>query len=219
MAHFRGPDIPRDGLILALDAGSTRSNPNTGTTWHDLSGNGHDFSVPSGSNVGSLIQFSNNQSGGRTLANTNINEMTIDTWFYAPSGGTYTGCCDTLFGTYWFRTFIIGQAVYSMIGFMNGSGTYTSYQHPYTNVSYGEWHHTVTQRRGNEYNLWIDGNKYYSSTYGSGEFLYGLGGNWVFAENNRHSDLRIGAARVWNRGLSDAEVSQLYNNQKARFGR
>ena len=32
MAFFRGPNIVTDGLILALDAGSPRSYPGTGTS-------------------------------------------------------------------------------------------------------------------------------------------------------------------------------------------
>lgn len=217
MGQFRGPNITNDGLILALDASSTRSNPKSGTTWIDLSGTGNDFNVPNGSNTGSHIQFSNNNSGTGGLIGTNDNEMTVDTWFNAASGGVHTGCCDTLFGTYWFRTFIIGTAVYSMIGFKNAAGTYTTYQHPYINITYGTWNHVVTQRRGNEFNLWMNGNKYYSSIYRAGEYLYGLPGDWYFAQSSRHSDLKIGAARVWNRGLSDDEVQELYTNQKARF--
>ena len=38
MASFVGPNIVTDGLILALDAASTRSYPGSGTTWYDLSG-------------------------------------------------------------------------------------------------------------------------------------------------------------------------------------
>jgi hypothetical protein len=39
MGTYRGPNIVTDGLVLALDAGSTRSYPGSGTTWYDLSGN------------------------------------------------------------------------------------------------------------------------------------------------------------------------------------
>ena len=54
MGFFRGPNIVRDGLVLALDAASPRSYPGSGTTWKDLSGN---------DNNGTLINdptFSNN---------------------------------------------------------------------------------------------------------------------------------------------------------------
>tara|TARA_R110002050_G_scaffold135870_1_gene258924 strand:+ start:865 stop:1566 length:702 start_codon:yes stop_codon:yes gene_type:complete len=45
MGTFAGPDIVTDGLVLSLDAASTRSYPGTGTTWYDLSGNGNDHTI------------------------------------------------------------------------------------------------------------------------------------------------------------------------------
>tara|TARA_R100000231_G_scaffold94642_1_gene70998 strand:+ start:100 stop:714 length:615 start_codon:yes stop_codon:yes gene_type:complete len=45
MATKLGPNIVTDGLLLALDAGSLRSYPGSGTTWKDLSDNGFDFSM------------------------------------------------------------------------------------------------------------------------------------------------------------------------------
>tara|TARA_R110000851_G_C12877998_1_gene545695 strand:+ start:25 stop:738 length:714 start_codon:yes stop_codon:yes gene_type:complete len=42
---YTGPHIITDGLILALDAGSARSYPGSGTTWYDLSGNGNDVTI------------------------------------------------------------------------------------------------------------------------------------------------------------------------------
>jgi len=41
MACHGGPDIIEDNLVLCLDAGNTKSYPGSGTTWNDISGNGH----------------------------------------------------------------------------------------------------------------------------------------------------------------------------------
>jgi len=41
MGINRGPNIVKDGLVLALDAASKRSYPGSGTIWKDLSGNGN----------------------------------------------------------------------------------------------------------------------------------------------------------------------------------
>ena len=38
MGAFGGPDIITDGLVNALDAGSTRSYPGSGTLGYDLAG-------------------------------------------------------------------------------------------------------------------------------------------------------------------------------------
>jgi hypothetical protein len=45
MGFQRGPNIVRDGLILALDAASTRSYPGSGTSLYDLSGNKYTFTL------------------------------------------------------------------------------------------------------------------------------------------------------------------------------
>ena len=38
---YAGPDISESGLVLALDAGNSKSYPGAGTTWTDLSGRGN----------------------------------------------------------------------------------------------------------------------------------------------------------------------------------
>ena len=45
MGFSRGPKIVTDGLVLALDAGSKKSYPGSGTTWKDLSGNGYNATL------------------------------------------------------------------------------------------------------------------------------------------------------------------------------
>ena len=51
MGIIYNPKIVTDGLVLALDAGNTKSYSGSGTTWKDLSGNGYDFTL---SNSGSF---------------------------------------------------------------------------------------------------------------------------------------------------------------------
>ena len=42
------PHIVRDNLILYVDAGNVKSYSGSGTTWKDLSGNGHDGTLVNG---------------------------------------------------------------------------------------------------------------------------------------------------------------------------
>ena len=53
MAIFRGPNIVRSGLVLALDAADKNSYPGTGTNWYDISGNGNNGTITSGEYVAS----------------------------------------------------------------------------------------------------------------------------------------------------------------------
>jgi hypothetical protein len=41
MSYNNGPKIVTDGLVLCLDAGNSKSYPDTGNTWYDLTGNGN----------------------------------------------------------------------------------------------------------------------------------------------------------------------------------
>jgi len=58
MGFYRGPNIVRDGLVLALDAGAVRSYPGSGATWYDLAGsnnctlfNGPTFNSENGGSI------------------------------------------------------------------------------------------------------------------------------------------------------------------------
>jgi hypothetical protein len=68
MGVYAGPDIVENGLVLALDAGNSKSYPSpfTGTTWTDLSGNGRTGTLQntptySSANGGTLVFDGTNQ--------------------------------------------------------------------------------------------------------------------------------------------------------------
>lgn len=67
MAFSRGPSIIRNGLVFAIDAGTTRSYPGTGTSWYDISGNGNHATLNNGptfslTNSGAIILDGTNDS-------------------------------------------------------------------------------------------------------------------------------------------------------------
>jgi hypothetical protein len=47
MSFVHSPKIVTNGLVLALDAGNTKSYPGSGTTWYDKSGNGNHLTFSS----------------------------------------------------------------------------------------------------------------------------------------------------------------------------
>jgi hypothetical protein len=104
-----------------------------------------------------------------------------------------------------------------MIGFANQNGSYYTYQHPAFTVSYNQWHWTLGMRRNNRYIIWIDGIEVYNTDFASGYPLYSTGGTWVISDGS-HPNIRVASARVYNRGLTDTEILQNYNNSKTRFG-
>ena len=94
MGLGHSPSVVTSGLVLALDAGNTKSYPGTGTTWTDLSGN---------SNTGTLISsptFSSVNGGSLTFngstnyvdcgnaTNLQLYTGTIAAWIKASSGNS-----------------------------------------------------------------------------------------------------------------------------------
>lgn len=210
------PAISTNGLILNLDAGFVPSYPTTNTTWYDVSPNGTNTAIPNtGTYSNGSMNYAYNSSVIGSLPSADPYNDTMECWFYVPSGGSYEGCCQTIFGTYWFRTFLIGSALFTMIGFWTGS-TYT-YQHPAFTISYNAWHCAVGARRDNRYIIWIDGVEVYNGDFGSGMSLYDAVGYWYISDPS-HPNVKVAIARMYNRGLSDAEILQNYNANKSRFG-
>ena len=234
------PKVITDGLVLHLDAGDSNSFINTATNyydcgygyqyyasnpgctaaqskWVDISGYGHDW-TPAGTYNGNFFTFNSQSTSKAAPADwATTSERTIDTWFYPVSGGINTGCCETIFGSYWFRFFMIGQSIYTMIGFANGDGSYNTYQHPAFTLSYDAWHHIVGMRRGNNYIIWVDGVEMYNTTFGSGLILYDPYGTY-YISNNSHTNVRIASVKIYNRGLTDAELLENFNAGRQRFG-
>ena len=210
------PAIVTNGLILNLDAGFTPSYPTANTTWYDISPIGTNTSIPNSNTYSSsTMNYVYNSSNIGALSSAGAYDNTMECWFYVPSGGSYEGCCQTIFGTYWFRTFLIGQSLYTMIGFFTGSG-YT-YQHPAFTISYNAWHCAVGARRDNRYIIWIDGVEVYNGDFGSDLSLYDAVGYWSISDPS-HPNIKVAISRMYNRGLSNSEILQNYNANKSRFG-
>lgn len=229
------PQVATDGLVLWLDAGDSKSYINTATNfydcgygyqyyssdpgctgtqtkWVDLSGYGNDWTA-GGTYNGNYFTFASQSISKVASADwATTSERTIDTWFYPTSGGVYGGCCQTIFGQYWFRFFMINQSLYTMIGF---DGAY--YQHPAYTLSYDTWHHVVGMRRASRYIIWIDGVEMYNTDFGTGKSLYDPYGTYYVSDNS-HTNIRVASAKIYNRGITDAEILQNFNAGRQRFG-
>jgi len=233
MGNNYGPKIVTDGLVLCLDANNSKSYPGSGNDWYDLTGY-DDFTITSGSTYSTGpaklnlddINAGNDSGSSPPTAWRGATDCTIDLWYRMQ--GMYGGCCPTIFGRYNFRFFHIGNYMYTMISFeANNTPGYTNgsryYQHPSYNIASEPggttaWHHLVGMRRNNNFIIWIDGTQKYNTTFGTGLDLYGATNeNWYINTNRHNADYAV--ARIWNRGLTDAEILQNFNAQRERFGK
>ena len=94
MSFHHSPKIPTDGLVMYVDAANPKSYPGSGTTWYDLSTNGHDISL--GSSVAlatyndtKVLHFPENANGyGRnTSMNLATSNFTVISWIRKLANG------------------------------------------------------------------------------------------------------------------------------------
>jgi len=92
MGLGHSPSIVTSGLVLALDAGNTKSYPNTGTVWTDLSGNGNTGTLTNGPTFNSYDARTNGNLYSEQFNNAvySINQGTISTNQAVSPDGTTT---------------------------------------------------------------------------------------------------------------------------------
>ena len=84
MAVGYNPRIVTDGIVLALDAGNTKSYPGSGTTWTDLSGNSNTGTLTNGptfsSDNGGAVVFDGSNDYVDVSGSTTVSAATFLAW-------------------------------------------------------------------------------------------------------------------------------------------
>ena len=222
MGAFGGPDIPTSGLVLALDATSSRSYPGSGTTWYDLSGQGNDATLNNGTSWNSSGYMSTDG---------------IDDYISVPNDSSLqvtTGFTQVI----WVKLNNITAVGYAQLF---GKPGYTKYGmivewyggnpilFDFTN-SVGRNTATITAGSGS----WIMVAQSYNAAGGSNNRICNVRGGVTATINQTktgnvltdlssiaiggpRSEADFGLALLYNRGLTQAELDQIYNAQKNRF--
>lgn len=226
-----GGSIVTSGLILNLDAGNPASYPGTGTVWTDLSGQGNNATLVNG------VGYSSNNNGYLTFDGTNDyvstgigslrtwagNQNSISIWFLTnnsltrqvllgdwDSGGQNESCRVEISG--WSMT---PQRVGGWYNFTD-QGTIQSS----TNIQNNTWYNVVMQYNGVNTQVYLNGTLEGNSpsnavgSAGNGFTSIGRAGavNALFMNGN------ISVVQVYNRGLSQAEITQNFDALKSRYG-
>jgi len=217
------PHIVSDGLMLNVDASNPDSYPGSGTTWYDLSGNGHHGTLLNGASFDSnnSIDFNGGTDGAQFVMNLNTSgysDITISGWINITSGGTWYRWFSGANGTDMHKPDLAilsnGDIGYNSTTLTTGwvdtsksIGLFT-----WTNVCY------VISANGN-FKTYINSTLVFSDTYTSGVFpssfnvmlgnRYDLNGEAVTG--------KISATMIYNRGLTDDEILQNYYALTKRF--
>ena len=221
MGTFTGPNIVDDVLVFAVDAGSTRSYPGSGTTVTSLVGsntgilqNGVGFSTDNGGiwdfdGTDEYINVSNYTAHQSTTG-------TIEAWVKPDSisGNTYAygaGGTGTFGAT---RALRIFNGNWGVVGYGGSTEDWGTGVAASTN-----WQHVGIGWSGTTYYFYINGVRTSATRTG---IVTPIGsvlrmGNPPF-NITEEFDGKIAALKCYSNVLSEAQMQQNFNAQKSRFG-
>ena len=226
MGAYGGPDIITDGLIFAIDAGSTISYPGSGTTVDSLVG----------SNIGTLtngVGFSTDNGGTWdfdgtddyiAINNLGLSSHTIEGWIKsdnASQGGGSFGTIKSVIGNY-----DGGGSKYTYIGFIptltwridDGSISHQTVAGAGT-VSVDTWYHVaLTYNASSGVTVgYLNGVQQGTINFTSNITFDSIPFNLCRSQAGVYFDGSVALSRCYNRALTQDEVLQNYNAQKNRF--
>lgn len=236
MAQHYGAKVSTEGLVCYLDSQNPRSYPGSGTTWYDLSGNNNNgaMSAFTGASAGSTSGFDTNTgwmmfdrhvgssdataNNRVTINNSNsldgvliTNTMTINFWMKMTS---YTCTAMTKWNGSW-ELYYCSGLVWRSQG--TGGSDWSSGLAYTTHLN--KFHMITATHDGTTRKFYINGSLYgtQSNTVTSQDTsnVVSIGG---YYNGNYATVGAIPHYMLYNRILSDTEISQIYNTTKARFG-
>ena len=225
-----GPNVVVDGLVLNLDAANTKSYVSGSTAWTDISRGGNNGTLVNGptfnSGNGGSIVFDGTNDYCQTISNpiTNNSSFTLAGWFNLTTlGGSVA------------RPLIDGGNL------VVGTGGYTlstdtsdriymacdaGYKTITTPINVNQWYYIVgVATFGTPYTINIYVNTNLGTTFASSNsnsmtntLNYVRLGQVVVGRGTRSYIGNIAQTQIYNRALSQQEITQNYNSLKSRFG-
>ena len=229
------PKIVTDGLVLALDAGNTKSYVSGSTTWFDKSGfanngtltNGPTFSSANGGSIvfDGVDDYIDLGSSVNSFMRTNL-PITLEAFVFINTSSNN----ETIIGNTWASTgLMIRKTSTNTIRFIlvENGGNYRGKDSP--TITTG-WYYIVGTYNGNGINDLNNINIYINSSNLNSLGIFegtvttitpirntniattGDNGNFAFLNG------KVATARIYNRALSPTEITQNFNALRGRFG-
>jgi hypothetical protein len=230
MATEIGPDIVEDGLIYLIDSNSTRSYPGSGTTVYPMVAANNNNATLNGS-----ITYTSGANGGfnfngpTTFDNISVTEtvthktgqsFSYDVWVYFDA---LSGYDKTIVGKVGCNIGLIQAGSSMRMQVFGPNGACASGNTNYTatsSITTGQWMYAAgTYEVGVGVKLYMNGvlasTVAYTGNIGNYPDVLFFGGS---INANYAMDGRIGGAKVYNKTLTQAEVTQNFNAARKRFG-
>ena len=223
MAYFTGPNIITDGLVFAVDAGSDRSYPGSGTTTTNII-NSASGTLTNGvayvTNNGGAFDFDGTDDFIVFPDDTNLDNQTLTMEGWVSMDSTLNqdgfffekGSVNTQYSTFMNATNIIFRTQnLSTVDLAQSISSYTSV---------GAWFHYACTYDGGSKRIYINATQVASLSGLTGTIPVNTSGLYLGAYGpgiDYHLNGKIAVTRVYNKALTAAEVVQNYNAQKSRF--
>ena len=206
-----------NGLVLYVDAGDSSSYSGSGNTWNDISGNNNNGTI-TGATFNSTNKWFDFDGNDRV------------NFAAALAGGDDTYTLEAYFNADSRRTQVVveqnhgsqsGSRRACMLLISNGNGGFNGEGNDrHNNVSYSlnSWEHwvIVANATSNSLKMYRNGSIAYNGTFANaGALNVGTGGvsiGYKLPRNNEYFDGQIKFVRIYDRTLSDNEVSQNYQS-------
>jgi hypothetical protein len=231
MAVGYNPRIVTDGLVLALDAGNTKSYPGSGTNVSDLSGNGNNgtlfgsttySSSPSRFETNATSITDQNYITTPQVSFTDGSEYTFDFWvkLNGLSVATYNSLTGKNSTNPWISIYptTVNGTLWN-VRYRQSGGTYYST----SNISYdikNNWGNiTLSVNSGRNVNVYLNGE--FQETINPTTTVfdvsviaggYASGGNYYALQGS------IAYSKIYNKALTAEEIQQNFNAGRGRFG-
>jgi len=218
-----------EGLVLNLDAAKADSYPGSGTVWRDLSGNGNNGTLTNGPTFsgigkqGSIVFDGTNDyvellSSYNTITSSGTVEIAIKfngtnvykhVWVFDKSDNPEIRLSTELTGDFGFQVY--------------DNGGYKFRATPITPDTYRDtWIYVQAVWGNNDYRIYLNGSLVSNQSYGgvitnTGSATTSRLGNYPRAGGSQFNG-SIGTFRIYNRALSQAEITQNFNALKGRYG-
>ena len=232
MATNYNPKIVTDGLLMCLDASNPKSYPGSGSTWYDLSGNGYNgtfvgtISYTSGNGPNALFDWAASQTTDYVKFDVNSLQSLTDGFEWTIE--TILRLDNAVNTTYFHSMARAANNNHFII--QKGAGNYFPFNETLSNgtnstFSAGEIIHLTFKHSGSIQYYYKNG--VYRAYYTSANDL-SLTEGWVLNQEqdsvlgnfdpNQATDMAVNLVRLYNRPLSDAEITQNFEATRGRFG-
>ncbi len=231
MAFNYSPKIVTDGLVFAVDAANKKSYPGSGTTWSDLAGS-NDGTLTNGptfdsGNGGSIVFDGTDDSVPISLTSNTIfqSTFTVSTWFKQTD--TDNTSFPRLFDKSANNNTVSGFTAFLYDSNSNGTDSvlYLKVTNvatlAYTSIDVNTWYNLTAVFKDYQYKVSINGGSL--STISHSQPLSAITTSNAFTIGNTSATGRplagnVAMTSIYNRELSQSEVTQNYNALKSRFG-